>query len=288
MKLISFLHRGRPSIGIAEGDAVVDLSDSGLPSRMEALIALGDAGLSAARKAAAAGAPRIPLSAIEWMAPVGAPAKAIAVGLNYVDHAIESNKPKPDYPVLFNRWPSSWVAHRQALAKPRASEQFDYEGELVVVIGKGGRDIDKARALDHVFGYSIFNEGSVRDYQTKSSQWMIGKNFDRSGGFGPWLVTADELPPGAAGLALRTELNGECMQQASTSDMIFDVATLVSLCSIPFALAPGDLIISGTPAGVGVSRNPQRFMRDGDLCEVSIEGIGTLSNRVRVGEPVGA
>jgi 2-keto-4-pentenoate hydratase/2-oxohepta-3-ene-1,7-dioic acid hydratase in catechol pathway len=160
------------------------------------------------------------------------------------------------------------------------SEQFDYEGEMVVVIGKAGRYIDKTHALDHVAGYSIFNDGSLRDYQFKSTQWMMGKNFDASGSFGPEFVSVDELSPGATGLKLQTRLNGQVVQTTSTSDMIFDVATLVSVCSEPFALEPGDLIISGTPAGVGFVRKPPLFMKKGDVCEVEIEGLGILSNPV--------
>jgi 2-keto-4-pentenoate hydratase/2-oxohepta-3-ene-1,7-dioic acid hydratase in catechol pathway len=151
---------------------------------------------------------------------------------------------------------------------------------LVVVIGKRGRYIPKDSALEHVFGYSVFNEGTLRNYQFKSQQWMMGKNFDRSGAFGPEIVTADELPSGAKGLQLQTRLNGQVVQNASTSDMIFDVATLISTCSEPFALSPGDIIISGTPAGVGFTRKPPLFLRAGDRCEVEIEGVGTLRNTV--------
>ena len=186
--------------------------------------------------------------------------------------------------VLFHRFPSSWVGHGQPLIRPHVSTQFDYEGELVVVIGKAGRYIGKARALEHVGGYSLFNDGSIRDYQFKSAQWMMGKNFDRSGSFGPDLVTPDELPAGAAGLKLQTRLNGQVLQEANTRDMIFDVATLVSVCSEPFALQPGDIIIAGTPAGVGFARKPPIFMKAGDVCEVEIEGVGLLSNPVIDGE----
>ena len=186
----------------------------------------------------------------------------------------------PTYPVLFHRYPSSWVGHGQPLVRPRVSTQFDYEGELVVVIGKAGRYIPKERALEYVAGYSVFNDGSVRDYQLRTTQWMSGKNFDQTGGFGPEFVTADELEPGAVGLRLQTRLNGAVLQDANTRDMVFDVATLVSASSEPFALQPGDIIISGTPAGVGFARKPQVFMKPGDVCEVEIEGVGMLRNPI--------
>jgi 2-keto-4-pentenoate hydratase/2-oxohepta-3-ene-1,7-dioic acid hydratase in catechol pathway len=225
---------------------------------------------------------RLPLDAVVYLPPVLNPPKAIAVGLNYVDHAAESPyKDAPKYPVLFHRFASSWVAHEAPLVRPHVSEQFDYEGELVVVIGKHGRYISKDRALDHVAGYSIFNDGSVRDYQFKSTQWMMGKNFDASGSFGPEFVTADEVPAGAKDLRLRTRLNGTTLQDANTRDMIFDVATLIQVSSEAMALAPGDIIISGTPAGIGLARKPPVFMKPGDTCEVEIEGIGILRNGIR-------
>jgi 2-keto-4-pentenoate hydratase/2-oxohepta-3-ene-1,7-dioic acid hydratase in catechol pathway len=173
------------------------------------------------------------------------------------------------------------VAHGEALLKPKVSDQFDYEAELAVIIGKAGRGIARDKALQHVAGYSLFNDGSIRDYQFKSHQWMIGKNFDASGSFGPELVTADELPAGAVGLRVQCRLNGQVMQDANTKDMIFDVATLVSTCSEIFALQPGDVIISGTPAGVGFARKPPVFMKQGDTVEVEVEKIGVLRNTIR-------
>lgn len=280
MRFLSMQRHGRPAVGLREGDEVVDLTAEGLPDSLEGLITLGDAGYEGARQAAAKAKSRMALQDVEWAAPLRSPSKAIAVGLNYIDHATESDLTPPTYPVLFQRFPSSWVAHKAALIRPHVSTQFDYEGELVIVIGKAGRYIDKAKAFEHVAGYSIFNDGSIRDYQFKSSQWMMGKNFDRSGSFGPEFVTSDEVPSGARGLRLQTRLNGTVYQDANTSDMIFDVATLVAVCSEPFALLPGDIIISGTPSGVGFARKPPVFMKDGDLCEVEIEGVGLLSNTV--------
>ncbi|MCX7254616.1 MAG: fumarylacetoacetate hydrolase family protein [Burkholderiales bacterium] len=186
----------------------------------------------------------------------------------------------PKQPVLFHRYPTSWVPHGVAIERPKASIEFDYEGEIVAIIGKGGKYITKEKALDHVAGYSLFNDGSIRDFQFRSSQWMWGKNFDRSGGFGPEFISADELPRGAVGLNIETRLNGQVMQKANTRDMIFDIVTLIVACSEGMELHPGDMIITGTPAGVGFARKPPVFMKAGDICEVEVEGMGILSNPV--------
>ena len=282
MRLIAFRQdSGLPRLGLRIDQDLVDLTALGFPATLDLLLQQGPGALQAAGKAAAGAKVRVPLAQVTYLPPVANPAKAIAVGLNYVDHAAESPyKDAPKYPVLFHRFPSSWVAHQAPLVRPHVSTAFDYEGEVVVVIGKAGRYIARERALDHVAGYSIFNDGSLRDYQFKSTQWMMGKNFDNSGSFGPEFVTADELPAGATGLQLRTRLNGRTLQDANTRDMIFDVATLVATCSEPMALVPGDLIISGTPAGVGFARKPPILMKAGDVCEVEIERLGILRNPV--------
>jgi 2-keto-4-pentenoate hydratase/2-oxohepta-3-ene-1,7-dioic acid hydratase in catechol pathway len=281
MRLVAFAREdGSPAVGQRMEQELVDLTALGLPATIKELLQ-ATGGLDAARSATMRAKSRIPLADIHYLPPIGDPAKAIAVGLNYVDHAAESPyKDAPKYPVLFHRYPQSWVAHGAPLVRPRVSESFDYEGEVVVVIGKPGRYIARERALDHVAGYSIFNDGSIRDYQFKSTQWMMGKNFDATGAFGPELVTADELPAGAAGLQLRTRLNGQELQNANTRDMIFDVATLVNVCSDAMTLFPGDIIISGTPAGVGFARKPPVWMKPGDVCEVEVEGIGVLRNGI--------
>lgn len=280
MRISAFLHQGAPALGVRVGDELLNLTEAGLPATLDQLLRGGPSALEEAKRAQQRATSRVPVAGVQWLPPVALPSKAIAVGLNYVDHAAEGKMDPPTYPVLFNRFPSSWVAHEQPLLRPHVSTQFDYEGELVVVIGRAGRYIDKSKALDHVAGYSIFNDGSIRDYQFKSAQWMMGKNFDNTGAFGPEFVSADELPAGAHGLRLQTRLNGQVLQDANTRDMIFDVATLVSVCSVPFALQPGDIIISGTPAGVGLARTPQIFMKPGDRCEIEIEGVGLLSNPV--------
>ncbi|PSS60591.1 5-oxopent-3-ene-1,2,5-tricarboxylate decarboxylase [Ensifer sp. NM-2] len=213
---------------------------------------------------------------------IATPPKIFCIGLNYLDHAAESPyKDRPSYPAVFPRYATSLVGHGQPIVRPQVSDQLDFEGELVAVIGKGGRHIRKADALSHVAGYSIFNEGSIRDYQFKSPQWTVGKNFDDTGAFGPVLVTADELPPGAHGLKIETRLNGTVMQRGNTADLIFPVAELIATLSEAITLQPGDVIVTGTPAGIGWARKPPVFMKDGDVCEIEIEGIGTLRNPVR-------
>lgn len=281
MRFIAFRRNGANSLGCLLGDEVIDLTAQGAPDRLDTVLASGPDAMAQMHTLSQRAGNRFPLAEVkEWMPPVLAPAKAIAVGLNYIDHAAEANFKVPEFPVLFSRYPSSWVAHGQPIVRPRISTALDYEGELVVVIGKAGRHIPASEALAYVAGYSIFNEGSVRDWQTKTHQWTIGKNFDASGAFGPIFVTADELPPRASGLRLTTRLNGKLMQDANTADMVFDVVRLVSGSSSAFRLNPGDLIIAGTPSGIGVTRKPPVFMKPGDVCEVSIEGIGTLSNPV--------
>lgn len=217
---------------------------------------------------------------ISFLPPLVRSSKILCVGLNYREHADEAEMAVPDFPSVFARFGSGLIGHGRNLVKPRASDQFDYEGELAVLIGEAGSDIAVAEALTHVGAYSVFNDGSVRDYQLKTTQWTLGKNFDATGAFGPWLVTPEEVPPGAHGLSIVTRLNGEVMQSASTSDLIFDVAHLISLLSTCMTLEVGDVILTGTPAGIGMTRTPPRYMREGDVCEIEIESIGCLRNAV--------
>jgi 2-keto-4-pentenoate hydratase/2-oxohepta-3-ene-1,7-dioic acid hydratase in catechol pathway len=280
MRIIAFIDRnGQPALGLRTGGHVANLTAAGLPATLEELLKWPD-GLGAARDAAGRCEQPLALADLTLLPPLQNPAKAFAIGLNYIDHAAESNFEPPKHPVLFQRFPTSWVAHGAPLVRPKVSTQFDYEAELVAVIGKAGRYIAKEDALEHVAGYSIFNEGSIRDYQFRSGQWLWGKNFDRSGGFGPEFVTADELPAGARGLQVTCRVNGEVLQSANTDSMIFDVATLVAACSEGMALQPGDMIITGTPSGVGLARKPQVWLKPGDICEVEIEGLGVLRNPV--------
>ncbi len=225
-------------------------------------------------------APEVDVELITYLPPLQRPGKIICVGLNYADHTIESKYEQPDYPTLFNRFSTSLIGHGQSLVKPSFSNSFDFEGEMVAVIGKPGRSISKADALSHVAGYSVFNDGSVREYQFKAPQWTVGKNFDDTGAFGPAFVTADELPSGGTGLKIETRLNGEVMQSATTSDMIFSVADCIHIISEAITLEAGDIIVSGTPAGIGWARDPKVLMQQGDVCEVEVEGIGLLRNPV--------
>ena len=281
MRLIAFKNdAGAARLGARIGTELVDLTAAGLPATLDELLRQGEAGMAAARNAVNLRAHVRPIAGICYLPPVIAPTKAFAIGLNYVDHAAESKFDTPKYPVIFHRYPSSWVAHNEALVRTRLSIQFDYEAELVAVIGKAGRYISKDKALEHVAGYSLFNDGSIRDHQFRSNQWMMGKNFDASGSFGPEFITADELPAGAVGLRLQCRMNGQVVQDANTRDMIFDVATLVAACSEAMALSPGDIIITGTHSGVGLARTPQLWMKAGDVCEVEVEGVGVLRNTV--------
>ncbi len=284
MRLVSFKRGREAAIGVRGAAGLVDLSVAA-PELPRDMIGLLTAGKGAMAKAARA-ARRPPREAVvrgrvSYLPPITNPGKIICVGLNYSDHAAEANLTPPDYPVLFMRTTASFVGHRQPLIRPKASKHFDYEAELVVVIGKPGRRIAKSRALDHVAGYTIANEGSVRDFQMRTSQWTIGKNFDRSGAIGPELVTPDELPKGAKGLKIECRLNRAVLQSSTTAAMIFDVATLIKEASTIFTLEPGDMFVTGTPAGVGFVRKPPIFMKRGDTCEIEIEGIGVLSNPVK-------
>jgi 2-keto-4-pentenoate hydratase/2-oxohepta-3-ene-1,7-dioic acid hydratase in catechol pathway len=287
MRFLRFSTAAGPSLGVRQGDEVIDLGVAApdLPRELSTLLAMGDAGLQAVRDAIRRAPARAVRAAHELRVlhtPIVQPEKIICIGMNYAEHVKEAPTAHelPTYPVVFLRHAGSLVAHGEALRRPRCSDQFDYEGELVCVIGRRAKNVPKASALEHVGGYSLFNDASVRDYQFKSHQWTVGKNFDATGAFGPDLVTADELPPGARGLTLRTTLNGETVQCASTDDMIFDIATLISLLSEAMTLVPGDLIVTGTPSGVGLGRKPPLWMKHGDACTVSVDGVGTLSNPV--------
>lgn len=253
--------------------------DPGYPGSLDLLIRKGSGALDAAAAVLLNG-PLVDLDQVKLLPPLPTPGKIICVGLNYVDHSIESGFTLPDYPTIFTRFASSLIGSGAPIIRPKVSTQLDYEGEMVAIIGVGGRHIAEENALDHVIGYSIFNDASVRDYQKKSPQWTIGKNFDNTGAFGPYLTTADELPPGGSGLRIQTRLNGVVVQNASTDEMVFSVAKLISILSEAITLSPGDILVSGTPAGVGMARTPPLFMKHGDLCEVEIEGIGILRNTV--------
>ena len=281
MRFLSYMQAGKKGLAIRVGDQLNGLSEAeeNYPGSLEQLLQQGSDALTQAAEVLKQGS-TIDLSHVELLAPLSQPPKIICVGLNYADHTKESPYEQPDYPTLFSRFNSSLIADGQPIKRPLCSEQLDYEGELVAIIGKRGRHIAKADALDYVAGYSIFNDASIRDYQFKAPQWTVGKNFDDTGAFGPEFVTADELPAGAKGLLLTTRLNGKVMQQANTSDMLFDIETLISTISEAITLEPGDLIVSGTPAGVGLGHKPPLWMKEGDICEVEIEQIGILRSPI--------
>lgn len=282
MRFAAFRQDGLRGLAVAAGAAgYVGLTsnDAAYPGDLDELIVKGEGALAGAHRALSAGRP-IDLGAVALLPPLSNPGKIICVGLNYVDHSAESGFKQPDYPTLFSRFASSLIGSGAPIIRPTVSEQLDYEGELVAVIGRGGRHIPQAEALDHVIGYSIFNDASIRDYQFKAPQWTVGKNFDDTGAFGPIFVTADELPPGCKGLKLETRLNGQTVQSASIDAMVFDVATQIAIISEAITLSPGDILVTGTPSGVGLARKPPLWMKHGDICEVEIEGIGILSNPV--------
>ncbi|BAH77808.1 fumarylacetoacetate hydrolase family protein [Solidesulfovibrio magneticus] len=285
MRLVSFAQNDGPRLGVRLGDVLIDLSqlDDSLPRDMIAFLAGGQEAFDAVRTAAdnAPPAAQMRFSSAKLLPVVPRPGKIICVGLNYVDHAVEiSPRNLPDHPTFFARLASTLVAHNEPLLRPMVSTKLDFEGELAVIIGKPGRLIPKNQALAHVGGYALFNEGSVRDYQFRTSQWFLGKNFDGTGAFGPELCTPDELPPGASGLLLCTRVNGELVQEATTTDMLFPVPALIAALSEAMTLQPGDVIVTGTPSGVGFARKPPRYLKPGDVCEIELESYGVLRNPV--------
>lgn len=273
MRYVRFLNQGQPVLGVVTAEGVRVLGTESL----ESLLARG---VDLTTHGAEASGALVEIAEDAYLPLMARPTKIVCVGLNYADHTKESPYAQPDYPTLFPRWNSSLTAHNKPLIRPRVSDSLDYEGEMAVVLKSGGRHISKDDALSHVAGYALFNEGSVRQYQFISPQWTVGKNFDDTGAFGPVLVTADELPAGGKGLLLETRVNGKVVQSANTNDMLFDVATIISTLSQAVTLEAGDVIVSGTPAGVGFGMNPKVYLKAGDVVEVSIEGIGKLVNPV--------
>jgi 2-keto-4-pentenoate hydratase/2-oxohepta-3-ene-1,7-dioic acid hydratase in catechol pathway len=273
MRYVNFMHKGQATVGVRTAEGVRVLGNESLESLLKRGVDLATYGEDAQ-------GPVVEVGEQEYLPLMLEPSKIVCVGLNYADHTKESPYAQPDYPTLFPRFNSSLTAHNKPLIRPRMSDTLDYEGEMAVILKSGGRHISKEDALKHVAGYALFNEGSVREYQFKSPQWTVGKNFDDTGAFGPDLVTADELPAGGKGLLLETRVNGKVVQSANTDDMLFDVATVISTLSEAVTLGAGDVIVSGTPAGVGFGMNPKVYLKAGDVVEVSIEGIGKLVNPV--------
>jgi 2-keto-4-pentenoate hydratase/2-oxohepta-3-ene-1,7-dioic acid hydratase in catechol pathway len=279
MKLASYTREGRRGVGAVVENGIVDLTGrlAGGIDTLKALIA-GDLVADAAAFVKGR-APDFAVSDVALLPVVPDPAKILCVGLNYETHKAETKRPDVDHPTIFTRYADTQVAHRQAMIRPAISDRFDYEGEMAVVVGRGGRNIAEESALDHVAGYACYNDGSIRDWQRHTMQFTPGKNFPGTGAFGPYLVTRDEVGDYTR-LAIRTLLNGEVMQSATLDDLIFPVPRLIAYLSQFTPLAPGDVILTGTPGGVGDRRDPPVYLKPGDVVEVRIDGLGTLVNPV--------
>jgi 2-keto-4-pentenoate hydratase/2-oxohepta-3-ene-1,7-dioic acid hydratase in catechol pathway len=279
LRLASFKTRDRESYGVVDGERIVDVGyrfASQYPTLRLAVAGLGVRGLE---EAAQASEVWHRASDIVWLPPITDPLKVICVGLNYRSHVTETGRQPPTKPLLFTRFANSQVGHEAPLRHPVISAKFDYEGELAVVIGQRTHRVAPAQALDAVLGYTCFNDGSVRDWQEHSTHFTAGKNFVGSGASGPWIVTAEEIPDPTT-LTLKTRVNDETVQRAPVSDLVFSVPDLISYCSMFTELLPGDTIATGTPGGVGAWRNPVYWLKDGDVVEVDIAGLGVLRNRV--------
>lgn len=281
MKLVSLQSADGPAVGLLTADGVVDLASAAphLPRTMKGLLAEYGTDLAAAVRIKRDVAP-VALEDVDLLPVVPNPNKIICIGRNYAAHAREGGTEPLDYPDIFMRAATSLVAHGKPIIRPKCSETLDYEAELAFVVGRQARHVSEADALECIAGYSMFNEGSVRDYQRKATQWTPGKNFDATGAFGPALVTPDGLPEAMAGVRIQTRLNGATMQDANTSDLIFPVRRLVAILSEIMTLEPGDVVVTGTPEGVGHARRPPVWMKPGDRVEVEIEGLGVLANTV--------
>ncbi len=279
MKLVSFRHAGKDSFGVVVNEGVVDLAPYASEIGSTLKQALVRNSMAAIRTIAREAKATLAWADLELLPVVPDPQKILCVGINYLEHVKETGRDIPEKPTIFTRFADSQTAHNAAIVRPAASGNLDFEGELAVVIGRHARQVKAANAFDYVAGYSCYNDGSVRDWQRHASQFTPGKNFPRTGGFGPWLVTADELGDPSR-LSLTTRLNGEVVQHATTDDLIFDVPALIEYCSTFTELGPGDVIITGTTGGVGAFRQPPLWMKAGDVVEVEISKIGVLKNTI--------
>ena len=288
MKIAGFEAEGGLRLGIVEGDQVVDLqaADPKVPANLGDALAANNGDLKPladiAKRAPASA--RRPLKGLKFGLPVARPGKILCLGLNYLEHVKEGTQRDniPKFPTIFMRCLTSMVPHEQPIVRPKASEQLDYEAEMMLIVGKRAKHLTLANATSCVAGYSCSNEGSVREFQRKTTQWDMGKNFDRTGGFGPWMVTADELPEAGKGLKIESRLNGTVMQSDNTDNMMFPVKEMLVYVTQGMTLEPGDVIFTGTPSGVGHARKPNPvWMKQGDVCEIEIEGIGVLRNPIQ-------
>jgi acylpyruvate hydrolase len=286
MKIVGFESGKDLHLGMVEGDQVIDLHavDAKLPSDLGEVLKSTNGDLKPladlARRAPTSA--RRPLKDVKFALPVARPGKIICLGLNYLEHVKEGPQRDniPKFPTIFMRCTTSLAPHLRPLIRPKVSETFDYEAELVVIIGKRAKHMTVANAASCIAGWSCFNEGSIREFQRRTTQWDFGKNFDRTGGFGPWMVSADELPAGGKGLKIQSRLNGQVMQSDNTNNMMFPVADTIAYITQGMTLEPGDILVTGTPSGVGHARKPPVWMKKDDICEIEIVGVGILRNPI--------
>lgn len=275
MKLLTFIHNDHEQIGIRQDHVVIPVAGSIMQILAEGR--LGEVQDDVSRFDGTA----IPVSDIEYRPLIPRPGKIICIGRNYAAHAAEGGAETPTFPEVFFRGATSLVPHQGIIVRPSCSETLDFEGEFAFIVGKSCRHATEDNALDYIAGYALFNDATIREYQRFASQWTVGKNFDSTGAFGPELVTSDELPDAMAGLSLTTKLNGELMQEGQIDNLVFPVRNLVAILSECMTLEPGDVVVTGTPSGVGAARNPPVWMKHGDTVEVEVEGLGKLVNTVR-------
>ena len=280
MKLATFSHNGKTAIGRVEDDTIIDLSNAGLPDEMSALLGAGPAAM---QKAASADGQRIGLSQVELLAPVLRPPKILAIGLNYKDHIEETGLDTPEFPMFFNKQSTSANGPYAPWHMPKVSDKLDYEGELGFVIGQRCRHVPRERAHEVIAGYCVCNDGSVRDWQMRAQTFTLGKSFDTHCPFGPYIVTPDEVGD-PHDLDLKTWVNGELRQDSNTRHLVFDCFDQIATLTQAFTLEPGDLILTGTPSGVGIGFKPKKFLKVGDKVRIEIENIGAIENEV-IAEP---
>jgi 2-keto-4-pentenoate hydratase/2-oxohepta-3-ene-1,7-dioic acid hydratase in catechol pathway len=278
VRVVSFEHRNRASYGVVLEDGVIADAGAVLGGRCPDVVAVLCGDRMDALQEAARRAPLLAIGDVTLTPPVLSP-RIFCIGVNYRDHRNEMGHDDVPYPTIFVRFATSLVGHGTPMVRPAASDRLDYEGELAVVIGRAGHHIERGHALEHVAGYACFDDGSVRDFQRHTSQFTAGKNFDRSGAFGPWMLSADELPD-PAGLSIETRVNGEVRQQSNTGLLINDIPAILEYLSSFTELRPGDVIATGTPGGVGAARTPPVFLQPGDVVEVEIEHVGLLRNEI--------
>jgi 2-keto-4-pentenoate hydratase/2-oxohepta-3-ene-1,7-dioic acid hydratase in catechol pathway len=276
MKLVSFERNNEPQVGVVDGTDVLVVTDSRWTGGATLREIIENGALDVAKAHASE---RVPLASVSLLPPVFDPPRIWCVGVNYHEHRIETGRDPTEQPTIFTRTPQSQVGQGVPMAVPSVSERMDYEAEIAIVIGKAGRNILEGEALDHIAGYSCYNDVSIRDWQRHTSQWIPGKNFEGLGAFGPWMVTPDEMPAPDQ-MRVIARLNGQMVQDAAASDMIFSIPEIIAYLSTFTTLLPGDVIATGTPGGVGAKRTPPLWMKAGDVVEIEVTGVGILANPI--------